>query len=251
MYKTCPKCNYERREQDDELGAVCPACGLVFSKYLKSLAAEQHGVAEPLLARAARPAYLRLHRFFFPARPTMPGSELFAYCIIYVVFLLWGLDFIAMDFQSNEIGRSWFHNVDLIFHEAGHVLFMPFGRYVSILGGSLFQILVPLLLMFAFLVKNKDGFAASICLWWAGQSTMDLAPYIADARALRLPLLGGGTGADSPGFHDWQNLLRPLGWLQHDTRIAAIFDTIGSGIILIALVWGARMLYMYYRRVID
>lgn len=186
-----------------------------------------------------------------PPRPTLSRSEFLAYCVIYCVFLLWGLDFIAMDYRSNEIGRSWFHNVDLIFHEAGHVLFMPFGRYLSILGGSLFQILVPLFLMFAFLLKNRDGFAASICLWWAGQSTMDLAPYIADARALRLPLLGGGTGADSPGFHDWQNLLRPLGWLNYDIRIAEAFDFIGSGVILLALVWGGRMLFMYYRNGIE
>jgi hypothetical protein len=36
----------------------------------------------------------------------------------------------------------------------------------------------------------------------AGQSLMDLAPYVADARALRLPLLGGRTGAEVEG-HDW------------------------------------------------
>tara|TARA_R110002073_G_scaffold99233_1_gene226905 strand:+ start:65 stop:820 length:756 start_codon:yes stop_codon:yes gene_type:complete len=251
MYKTCPKCSYARKEHDDQPGISCPACGLVYSKYLKSLAAEQQWVGEASHTSVRRSLGDRLNQFIFPARPEMPRGEIIAYGIIYVVFVLWGLDFIAMDFQSNEIGRSWFHNVDLVFHEAGHVLFIPFGRYGSILGGSLFQILVPLFLMVAFLVKNKDGFAASLCLWWAGQSTMDLAPYIADARALRLPLLGGGTGADSPGSHDWQNLLSPLGWLQYDTRIAGIFDAIGSGIILMALVWGARMLYIYYKRAID
>ena len=251
MYKTCPKCNYQRQSQDSASDLVCPACGLVFSKYLKSLAAEQQWANEPLATKSRGSLWSGLRRFFLPARPAIGKSELFVLGVIYVVFLFWGLNFIAMDFQSNEIGRSWFHNVDLIFHEAGHILFIPFGRYGSILGGSLFQIIVPLFLMFAFLIKNKDGFGASICLWWAGQSIMDLAPYIADARALRLPLLGGGTGADSPGFHDWQNLLRPLGWLQYDVRIAAIFDTVGSGIILIALAWGARMLYMYTRRPID
>ncbi|MEX0962789.1 MAG: hypothetical protein WDZ52_01930 [Pseudohongiellaceae bacterium] len=248
MLNTCPKCNYARRQQGAASEPVCPACGLVYSKWLKSRAGKRY---ESPLTGPSPVADHRLKRFFFPARSSISGTELLAYTVIYIGFVLWGLDFIAMDYSSNEIGRSWFHNVNLIFHEAGHILFIPFGRYASILGGSLFQILVPLILMFAFLIKNKDGFAASICLGWTGQSMMDLAPYIADARALRLPLLGGGTGADSPGFHDWENLLEPLGWLQYDTRIAEIFDTLGSGVILLALAWGARMLFRYYKDVVD
>lgn len=251
MYKTCPKCHYERQSQDTAAESICPACGLVFSKWLQNLVAEDAWQGGALQAELVHSSWFKLRRFFLPPRSGMSRAELAGYGFIYVVFFFWGLDFIAMNFESNEIGRSWFHNVDLIFHEAGHVLFIPFGRYVSILGGSLFQIIVPLFLMFAFLIKNKDGFAASICLWWAGQSMMDLAPYIADARALRLPLLGGGTGADSPGFHDWENLLRPLGWLEYDKYIATIFDTVGSGIILISFIWGARMLYMYSKSPID
>ncbi|CAN0530580.1 unnamed protein product, partial [Scytosiphon promiscuus] len=175
MYRICPKCSDERRGEDEGSELLCPAFGLVFSKWLKSIAQAEQDLDA---TNASTASGYGIGRFFFPPRPTIGKSEFFAYCIIYGVFVFWGWDFIAMDFESNEIGRSWFHNVDLIFHEAGHVLFMPFGRYVSILGGSLFQILVPLFLMFAFLVKNKDGFAASICLWWAGQSAMDLAPYI-------------------------------------------------------------------------
>ena len=192
-----------------------------------------------------------LARFFVSPRAGVGKPELFGYLILWLVFAWWGFGFIMMDFQSNEIGRSWFHNVDLIFHEAGHMLFIPFGRTMTILGGSLFQILLPLILMRAFLIKNKDGFGASISLWWVGQSTMDIAPYIADARALRLPLLGGGTGADSPGRHDWENLLRHWGLLEYDTDIAFVVDAVGSGVLLIALAWGAYMLLIYYRNLID
>ena len=165
--------------------------------------------------------------------------------------MAWGISFVLMDYQSNEIGRSWLHNVDLIFHEAGHVIFQPFGRTMMILGGSLFQVLLPLVLMLAFLNKNRDGFAASMCLWWSGQSLMDVAPYIADASVLRLPLLGGGIGADSPGMHDWANFLRPKGWLQYDQQIASVVDFIGSGVLLMALAWGGFMLYLYYRQSIT
>ena len=58
---------------------------------------------------------------------------------------------------------------------------------------------LPLVAGVALLRTNRDAFGASLALWWFGQSMMDCAPYIGDARALQLPLLGGGTGADRPG----------------------------------------------------
>ena len=79
---------------------------------------------------------------------------------------------------------------NLVFHEAGHIILIPLGEFMSILGGSLFQVLIPLVFLVAFLLK-RDAFAATVMMWWTGQSLIDLAPYIADARAQRLVLLGG------------------------------------------------------------
>src|SRR3954452_6814958 len=36
LYRKCPKCGYERTAADTAPEAACPACGLLFSKYLKS-----------------------------------------------------------------------------------------------------------------------------------------------------------------------------------------------------------------------
>mgnify|MGYP000259135539 CR=1 FL=1 len=253
MYKTCPKCGFESGESNAP-PERCPSCGLIYSKWLKSLASdpeysEKRVEATGTGGRLAVSAVLG--RMFLREKPDVNRGEVFGYGLIWLLLLWWGLDFLAMDFRSAEIMNHWFHNVDLIFHEAGHVIFRPLGRWMMFLGGSAFQVLLPLGLMVAFLVMNKDGFSGSACLWWAGQSMKDVAPYIADARALRLPLLGGGTGADNPGTHDWANLLRPLGMLNEDIRIASIADTIGSGLILIALVWGAYMLWVYYRAAIN
>ncbi|MDA1369750.1 MAG: zinc ribbon domain-containing protein [Proteobacteria bacterium] len=244
MYSTCPKCSYQRQPADTCSVDECPGCGLIFSKWLSNIVEEQGLGSAPGFVPASNASSGLFRQFLLSPRPGLGNAKLLACLLIWIVFAAWGFSFVLMDFQSNEIGRSWFHNVDLIFHEAGHVIFQPLGRTLMILGGSLFQVLVPLILMLAFLIKNRDGFAASICLWWSGQSLMDVAPYIADARALRLPLLGGGTGADSPGMHDWANLLRPRGWLQYDIRIASIVDIIGAGVLLIALAWGAYMLYL-------
>ena len=93
------------------------------------------------------------------------------------------------------------------------------------------------------LLRHGDPFGASVGLWWLGQSLMDLAPYINDARALALPLLGGGTGADRPGFHDWENILGYLGLLEWDHGIAWFTDTLGESLMLLSLVWAGWLLW--------
>jgi hypothetical protein len=45
---------------------------------------------------------------------------------------------------------SFLHLPNLVFHEAGHLLMLPFGQFMSVLGGSLFQLLVPLMCAGAF-----------------------------------------------------------------------------------------------------
>ena len=112
---------------------------------------------------------------------------------------------------------SFLHLPDLIFHEAGHVIFSPFGRLMSVVGGSLLQLLVPVILAVSF-VRQRQVFSAAVCGWWAGQNLVDLAPYIADARSLRLVLLGGHTGAEVEG-HDWEYLLTQLGIIHHDRTL--------------------------------
>ena len=93
---------------------------------------------------------------------------------------------------------SVLHGVNLVFHEAGHVLFLPFGPFLRTLGGSLMQLLVPVICLIALLRENKDRFGASLALWWAGENLLDLAPYIADARALELVLAMTGRRFSAP-----------------------------------------------------
>ena len=107
------------------------------------------------------------------------------------------------------------------------------------LGGSLLQLLVPLAVMLSFLLQQHDPFAASVGLWWLGQSLMDLAPYIHDAQAQKMLLLGGVTGGDAPGYHDWNNLLGRLDWLDAAPALANLADGLGLMLMLCALAWGA------------
>jgi len=119
-------------------------------------------------------------------------------------------------------------DVDTAIHEFGHMLFMPFGipilgRTMVILGGSLTQVAFPLVFVAYFMRqradKQRDVFAAMVCLWWSSMNLLSVAIYCADSRAGRLMLLDGLTGQESDG-HDWYNLLDGWGWLEHDTEIA-------------------------------
>jgi hypothetical protein len=111
--------------------------------------------------------------------------------------------------------------------------------------------LIPFIVLCAFLLKTRDTFAAGIGLWWLGQSFMDAAPYINDASTEQLILLGGVTGRDVPGYHDWSNILRDLGWLQYDHTIAGIVNGIGVILMLIAFGWGAYILYLQYKNLSE
>ena len=75
-------------------------------------------------------------------------------------------------------------------------------------GREPFPCVLPLLLAIAFL-RQRNQFAAAVCTWWSGQNFVDVARYIADARALQLTLLGGHTGAEVEG-HDWEFILTQM-----------------------------------------
>jgi hypothetical protein len=74
------------------------------------------------------------------------------------------------------------------------------------------------------------------------------SPNINDARALRLILLGGVTGRETDG-HDWENILRTLGWLNYDHTLAKMSYAIGIILIITALAWGGYILYSQYKNV--
>jgi hypothetical protein len=167
--------------------------------------------------------------------------------LVFVILLIWGLKFITTPLETNYTGESVLHLINLPFHEAGHLLFMPLGRFMAILGGSLGQILMPLICLGTFVLKTRDPFGASVALWWTAENFMDVAPYINDARAMDLVLLGGFTGKEVDA-HDWNNLLTMVGWLQHDHRLAQFSYGIGIALMLLSLGWGAFVLWRQYRR---
>jgi hypothetical protein len=125
------------------------------------------------------------------------------------------------------------HGSLLVFHEAGHVFFMPLGEFMMVLGGSLFQLLVPAFLVGYFAVR-RDAFGACFAALYLAASCADVAVYIADARAGDLPLIGGAHRSN----HDWTFLLIEMKRLEQDTVIGHAVHGAGRLIYLGALFSG-------------
>jgi hypothetical protein len=133
----------------------------------------------------------------------------------------------AMEDQMAVI--RFIHGANLIFHEAGHVIFMPFGEFVTILGGSLNQILIPAGISSYFFFKGQS-YSGGITLFWVGENYWDVSIYAKDATDRVLPLLGGNTEG-----HDWHNMLDMLDWLPQTQLVGNIIYTIGTLIYLSAI----------------
>jgi hypothetical protein len=89
--------------------------------------------------------------------------------------------------------------IDLFIHEAGHFFTKIFGQFIYILGGSLFQILIPALLVFATWRQQASHIA-----WpgfWLGENFINVSIYIRDAPYRHLRLIARGL------IHDWNWLL--------------------------------------------
>jgi hypothetical protein len=158
-----------------------------------------------------------------------------------VAISVWGLKLFFVPIE--EAGNNILHYVNLPFHEAGHIFFGLFGEFFTVLGGSLFQIIIPMICVVVLLLKTRDPFGASVALWWFGENFIDMAPYINDARSLQLMLLGGVTGKERPGFHDWENILGTLGLLPYDHIIAQSAMWFGLICMLFACSWAGCLIF--------
>jgi hypothetical protein len=132
----------------------------------------------------------------------------------------------------SPLDSVFMHLVNLPIHEAGHILFIPFGRFMSVAGGSLFQVIVPVV-FFSYFAWHGKPFSAAIVLFWAGQSLTDVSVYAADAVVMQLPLLTGITGSEG-SFHDWHYLLEETGLLSKTKIIAGLIRFVGTALIILA-----------------
>lgn len=119
--------------------------------------------------------------------------------------------------------------VNLLVHEAGHIIFLVGGQFSSFLGGTILQATVPSLIGCYFLLKKKI-FELFFCIFWLGDNFINISVYIKDARTQTLELVGGGV-------HDWNTILSHLQILQYDQLIGSIIYFFGLGCIIGSIVY--------------
>jgi hypothetical protein len=243
-FMKCPKCNFVQPDQNTE----CLKCGIIFEKYQKHQTVTlRKGAVVTKKGNAAEHGTFFQKSIFF-VEPKVNPFYFGGRIIIVLIILIWGWKFILTPMTTNYAGNSFLHLVNLPFHEAGHLFFQLFGQWMGSLGGTLGQLLIPIICFLVFLIRSKNPFGASVCLWWFGENFMDIAPYINDARNQELVLLGGLTGREADyGVHDWEFILNEIGLLRYDHTLAQMAYDVGILLMFVSFGWAGYLLLKQYR----
>ena len=175
----------------------------------------------------------------------METLHVYARAALLAVLVMYGLRLMAMDVPSWEMASSLIHLPMVPIHEFGHVLFRPFGEFMMLLGGSLFQAGLPLVLGGIFLIRQRDPFAAAVMVWWCAVAVMDTAPYVYDAQEPQHVLLTGRTG--ETGAHDFIDVLGDLGLLKKAQALGYAVHRIGAAMLLASLAWAGVIVWRQFQ----
>ena len=245
-YTRCPKCGYAPLPAEQSAPAACAACGVILAKVGALGAASRHDrraaiKVDEVPARGSGILQLVLH-----VPPAIDRMNWLLRALGLALASLWTVwIFKDVDVAAGQAGSYFLWAVLTPFHEAGHVLLLWAPQFVTILGGTLGQHLMPGLLAGVLLMRRRDPFGAALFIWLLGYSIIMMAVYMFDAFDPRIMLLDGRTGAHSDG-HDWQNMFGDLGLLPRARGIGIFCGRLGQLIMIASLAWAAAMVWMQH-----
>jgi len=147
----------------------------------------------------------------------------------FVAFIIGLLALVALLVSDDNGFIFIIDHANLLFHEAGHLIFGLFVPTMGLYGGTLGQLAIPFVCGVAFW-RQKSWVSVSVVLLWFFENFFSISRYVADARSQILPLVGGGE-------HDWANILSRWGALQYDTTIATTLILLGWLGLFLTLAW--------------
>ncbi|HCC47995.1 MAG TPA: hypothetical protein DEQ38_07775 [Elusimicrobia bacterium] len=218
--------NFSVMENSRDLpdGLKCPYCGAHNSLESEFCGACYKNLRVPKEVRAEAKVRRILEGGAEAAAPgpsaaqERPASRLWGrvalICGLFVFYLQW--------FKAGNY-FSFLDWINLAFHEAGHVFLSFFGRFIHMLAGTVFQLLIPALCLLHFRRKGAN-LSWQLCLFWIGQSLLNVSIYAGDAIKQELELVGGGE-------HDWTYLLTELGLIGQTAAVGKFIFLLGSAVI--------------------
>jgi hypothetical protein len=208
MPKLCEKCgNYDPTAQltDD---ARCPSCGVIYAKVADhSISVTPDSVALDECAAE-----------WSPLKRLEVWLSVASVCVLFAIILFDDDGFVPLLDHAN-----------LAFHEAGHLFFGVLGSTLGLYGGTLGQLAFPIVAGVSFW-RRRQAAGLALSGVWLFENFLNIARYMADARAQLLPLVGGGE-------HDWYHIFTRWGLLSSDTAIAFVTQLIGWLGMLGCLFW--------------
>ncbi|NIP99511.1 MAG: hypothetical protein GWM98_03060 [Nitrospinaceae bacterium] len=232
----CPKCGHNQPDTRE-----CAECGLLFEKYyavLKrrseraalnareaSLPPTDSAEAEEELPAGYVKRFMKIYvwdTFRSPWKPVPKYGVVFLTLFFgYLFYSLFREPYYQLypppDAVMDSLLARLFSKVNLVFHEGGHWIFGIFGnRTLAVLGGSLNQILIPLIVTVAFW-QRRDASGTAFGLVWVFINFLGVGIYMADARNPVLPLIANLDPFDA---HDWRNLFNWWDLWSYDALIA-------------------------------
>ena len=164
-----------------------------------------------------------------------PNYPKLIFAVLLTVYFLW--------IAYTPMNGSFLDLVDLPIHEFGHILFSPFGQFLTIAGGSLFQIVMPAIFV-GYFWWNEKYYSTAIVLFWVGQSILNVFVYAQDAVVMQVVLLGGLTGSEG-SFHDWNYLLTETGLLDSTKKVAGLIRLLGTLCIITASILAVKLSFQH------
>lgn len=238
QFHRCPKCGH-RAEEAAPVDGQCSACGIYFHKWVaaQKTSADDTPVrlsaAQPL-TDAALTYWQRYGATLLMPQSNMSTNVFYGRCAVLLFMVVMGWHMAASDYRIYTIMLVSYSLIPV--HEVGHILMLPFGEFLEAFGGTLFQEAMPLAIGVAFIVRNRDNFAAAVCLWWAGSGLIHSAAYVYDALDEQMV-------ASEVGGHDWVAILEYLGQLHRAHQWGFVVHKLAVLVMIIGVIWGAVLLW--------
>ena len=168
------------------------------------------------------------------------------YPIYFTLPVVWYMSYIWIQHILDRAYWSFLDSVNFFIHEFGHLFFALFwNELISVLWGTLMQLIIPLLLIVMFLFQ-WDRFAISFCCGWIGINMFYVSMYSGDAQDQLLPLIW------TWGWHiihDWNYIFSHF-WVLHKTDfISDLFFMIGNIFFVFFIVYSSILIINRLRNI--